>query len=422
MKKLTILLVIVCFVDICALKAQKNKCEFASYSNTNNCVDTIYRQLPSCKVKHYINLRGNLNNSRIIFENERVSRVAFLGGSITEMKGWHNIVMAQLKERFPYTKFEFVEAGIGSTGSTPGAFRLKNDVLKNAKVDLLFVEAAVNDDTNGFDSISQIRGMEGEVRRALLSNPNMDIVMQHFIYDPFIPILNIGKMPNVILNHEKVAEYYQIPSINQAQEIAERIRAGEFDWKQFGGTHPAPLGQKYYAAAIETLLDQMWSVSYPDLQLKPHVLPENPLNAFSYYNGKLVDPREAKVKKGWTYEPLWTPKEKGSVCEKNKNTAILEALTAGAELSLKFEGTAVGIYCLAGPNAGIIEYKVDGGKFKTLDLYTRWSGNLYIPWVYMFETELKNTKHKLTLKISAEKNPTSKGTACQIYYFAVNGK
>jgi len=65
---------------------------------------------------------------------------------------------------------------------------------------------------------------------------------------------------------------------------------------------------------------------------------------------------------------------------------------------------------------------VDGGKFKTLDLYTRWSGNLYIPWVYMFETELKDTKHKLTLKMSAGKNTSSKGNACQIYYFTVNGK
>lgn len=393
-----------------------------SLTDPTPIVDFVLQHQPDYLQKHHINLRGNLNNSRLVFENEKVGRVAFLGGSITEMKGWHTIVMEQLQQRFPHIKFEFMEAGIGSTGTTPGAYRMKKDVLEKGKIDLLFVEAAVNDDTNGFDSIAQIRGMEGEVRQALLSNPNMDIVMQHFIYDPFISILNQGKTPDVITNHEKVADYYQIPSINQAQEIAERMQAGEFDWKQFGGTHPAPLGQKYYAAAIESLFDQMWSVSYPDMQLKPHVLPVNPLNTFSYFNGKLVDPREAKVKKGWTYESPWTPKEKGSVREKNRNTAILEALTPGAELSFKFTGTAVGIYCLAGPNAGIVEYKVDGGKFKTLDLYTQWSGSLYIPWVYMFEKELKDTKHKLTLKMSADKNPKSKGNACQIYYFTVNGK
>jgi len=393
-----------------------------SLTDPTPIVNFVMQHQPSYLEKHHIQLRGNLNNSRYVFENNKVGRVAFLGGSITEMEGWHNLVMQQLKQRFPNTKFEFIEAGIGSTGTTPGAFRMKKDVLMNGKIDLLFVEAAVNDHANGFDSIAQIRGMEGEVRQALLSNPNMDIVMQHFIYDPFIPLLNQGKMPDVILNHEKIAEYYQIPSINQAQEIAERMREGEFDFKQFGGTHPAPLGQKYYAAAIESLFDSMWSVSYPDLQLKPHVIPEKPFNQFSYFNGNLVDPREANIKKGWAYESSWKPKEKGNVRAKNQNSGILEALTPGSELTLKFTGTGIGIYCLAGPNAGILEYRVDGGKFKKLDLFTRWSKNLYIPWVYMLETELTNKKHKITIRMSAEKNASSKGYACQIYYFAVNGK
>ena len=393
-----------------------------SLTDPTPIVDFVLEHQPEYLQKHQINCRGNLNNSRFVFENQKVGRVAFLGGSITEMKGWHNIVMEQLQQRFPNTKFEFIEAGIGSTGSTPGAFRMKKDVLMNGKVDLLFVEAAVNDHTNGFDSIAQIRGMEGEVRQALLSNPNMDIVMQHFIYDPFLPILNVGKMPDVILNHEKVAEYYQIPSINQAQEIAERIKDGEFDWKQFGGTHPAPLGQKYYAAAVASLFDKMWSTSYPDLHIKPHVIPVMPLDKFSYFNGKLIDPREANVKKGWQYETPWTPKEKGNVRDKYKNVGILETLTAGSELEFSFAGTTIGIYCLAGPNAGILEYSIDGGKFKTLDLFTKWSKNLYILWLYILENELTDKDHKITLRMSADKNANSKGTACQIYYFAVNGK
>ena len=90
-----------------------------------------------------------------------------------------------------------VEAGIGSTGTTPGSFRLQHDILSKGKVDLLFVEAAVNDDTNGFSALEQIRGMEGEVRHALESNPEMDIVMLHFIYDPFIPMIARRQMPDV---------------------------------------------------------------------------------------------------------------------------------------------------------------------------------------------------------------------------------
>ena len=144
------------------------------------------------------------------------------------MKGWKNMIEQQLRQRFPYTSFDFVEAGIGSTGSTPGAFRLQQDVLSKGKVDLLFVEATVNDHTNHFTPSEQVRGMEGIVRHALLSNPEMDIIMLHFIYDPFIPMVAKKQQPDVILNHERVANYYLIPSINLVQEIGERMQEGEF--------------------------------------------------------------------------------------------------------------------------------------------------------------------------------------------------
>jgi len=391
-----------------------------SLTDPTPIVDFVIQHQPTYQRMQRINGRGNLNNSLTIFEKEKTSRVAFLGGSITEMKGWHNLVMDYLNQRFPDTKFDFVEAGIGSMGSTPNAFRMKKDVLMNGKVDLLFVEAAVNDDTNGFDSTAQIRGMEGEVRQALLSNPNMDIIMLHFIYDPFIPLLNQGKIPEAILNHEKVADYYQIPSINMAQEIAERMKAGEFDWERFGGTHPLPFGQKFYAAAIETLFDKMWSVPYPGLQIRPHNIPPEPLDKFSYFKGILIDPREANIKRGWAYESSWQPKEKGEVRLQYRNVPILEAVIPGAELRFSFTGTAIGIYTLCGPNAGIIEYRIDGGKFKRYDLFTEWSKNLYIPWVHMFATALNDSKHKITLRISSINNHDSKGTSCQIYDFAVN--
>ena len=51
-------------------------------------------------------------------------------------------------KKFPDTKFEFINAGIGSMGSVPHAFRLERDVLAKGPVDLLFVEAAVNDSSN----------------------------------------------------------------------------------------------------------------------------------------------------------------------------------------------------------------------------------------------------------------------------------
>lgn len=392
-----------------------------SLSDPAPVVDFIIRHQPGYEAKQCYTLRGDYRNSYQMFEKERVGTVAFLGGSITEMKGWRDMICEDLKQRFPYTKFTFIDAGIPSTGSTPGAFRLADDVLSKAKVDLLFVEAAVNDDTNGFNAIEQVRGMEGIVRHALLSNPSMDIMMLHFIYDPFIPKLDGGQMPDVILNHERVANHYLIPSVNLATEIAARMREGEFNWEQFGGTHPKPLGHAYYAATINKVLDEMYaSCIAAGTAVKPHMLPTVPLDGYSYTNGKLVDIRQAHINKGWQLVPSWTPRLIAETRPGFVDVPMLETDRPGAKLTLDFEGTAVGIFCVSGPAAGILEYSIDGAPFKKLDTFTAWSGGLYIPWVYMFDTELPKGKHRLMLRMSKDHHPQSKGTACQIRQFVVN--
>ena len=392
-----------------------------SLSDPAPVVDFIIRHQPGYEAKQCYTLRGDYRNSYQMFEKERVGTVAFLGGSITEMKGWRDMICEDLKQRFPYTKFTFIDAGIPSTGSTPGAFRLADDVLSKAKVDLLFVEAAVNDDTNGFNAIEQVRGMEGIVRHALLSNPSMDIMMLHFIYDPFIPKLDGGQMPDVILNHERVANHYLIPSVNLATEIAARMREGEFNWEQFGGTHPKPLGHAYYAATINKVLDEIYaSCVAAGPAVKPHVLPAVPLDGYSYTNGKLVDIRQAHINKGWQLVPSWTPRLIVEARPGFVDVPMLETDRPGAKPTLDFEGTAVGIFCVSGPAAGILEYSIDGAPFKKLDTFTAWSGGLYIPWVYMFDTELPKGKHRLMLRMSKDHHQQSKGTACQIRQFVVN--
>lgn len=392
-----------------------------SLENPTPVVDFIVRHQAGYEAGQCYTLRGNYQNSYRKFEKERVGTVAFLGGSITEMKGWRDMICEDLKQRFPYTKFTFVAAGIPSTGSTPGAFRLTDDVLSKGKVDLLFVEAAVNDDTNGFSAIEQVRGMEGIVRHALVSNPSMDIMMLHFIYDPFIPKLDKGQMPDVILNHERVANHYLLPSVNLASEIAARMRNGEFTWEQFGGTHPNPLGHAYYAATINKVLDEMYApCATAKDAAKPHALPAVPLDAYSYTNGRLVDIRQAHIGKGWQLVAPWTPRLAAETRPGFVDVPMLETNRPGAKLTLDFEGTAVGIFCVSGPAAGILEYSVDGAPFKKLDTFTAWSGGLYIPWVYMFDTELPMGKHRLTLRMSKDHHPQSKGTSCQIRQFVVN--
>lgn len=371
--------------------------------------------------KQYLNYRGTLKNSFIRFEKEHKGRVAFLGGSITEMRGWRDMTQEYLRRRFPSTEFEFVDAGISSTGTTPHSFRLEKDVLSHGNIDLLIVEAAVNDHTNDFRAREQVRGMEGVVRHALLANPYTDIVMLHFIHDSFLEMYPQGRTPDVILNHERVANYYLLPSADLAREVSERIVAGEFDWKKFGGIHPSGFGHQYYAASLSCLLDGMWAkVSVADTP-EPHAVPEPPLDIHSYYSASFADITRAQLSEGWEYVASWKPDNDARTRKGFVNVPMLYSNTINSAFSLFFKGRAVGLFCVCGPYAGVLEYSVDGAPYKKLDTYTAWSKSLYLPWAYVLEADLNpDEEHELTVRISAGKNEKSKGHECVIRNILIN--
>ena len=175
----------------------------------------------------HVQLRGSLDNSRIHFQQKKKARVAFMGGSITEMDGFRPMVCDSLKRRFPGTAFDFVNAGIASTCSTTGAFRIASDILAGGAPDLLFVEFAVNDDQDAAHTRAEcIRGLEGIIRHARHANPNVDIVVTYFVNEGMLKALHSGGTPLTIEAHEAVAKLYNVPTINLAAEAATQISAG----------------------------------------------------------------------------------------------------------------------------------------------------------------------------------------------------
>lgn len=373
----------------------------------------------------YFTLRDGLQNCRLKFEREKAGRVVFFGGSITAMKiggSWHDMLQAYLQKRFPDTKFDFINAGNPSMGTTPHSFRFTRDVMKDGPVDLLFVEAAVNDEANGMTPVEMVRGMEGVVRQARLVNPNIDIVMLHFVDNGMVKAINSGKTPPVIVNHEKVADYYGVPSMDIAKEVAEREKAGEFDWlRDFKGIHPAPFGQAVYGRSAIRLLDAAWANPPPETaSVKAGKLPEQPLDEKSYFRGKLVDLKAAELGDGWSIVPDWKPADKTPTRPGFVDVPSLVSEKAGATLKLKFDGTAVGIFVAAGPDTGTVEYSIDGGPFASHDLFTAWSPTIYLPWAAVLDAELKPGPHELTLRVAEKSNAKSKGTAVRIMHFLVN--
>lgn len=360
--------------------------------------------------------RGNLNNCRLQFLTEKKGTVAFLGGSITEMNGYRPMVCDILRQRFPQTDFKFINAGISSTCSTTGAFRLLSDV---GPVDLLFVEFAVNDDQDAAHTrVECIRGMEGIIRHARLLNPNVDIIITHFVNEGMLQTLRSDGTPLTIDAHETVASHYDVPTIRLAEEVAGEITGGKLTWQQYGGVHPAPYGNALCARMIDELLNRAWHDA-PDASAKllPHSLPA-PLDPFNYERGGFIDPKEARAGEGWTLGvPDW-PHLPGGKRDRFTSIPMLCAAEPGRQLTLEFEGTAVGAYVDAGPDAGIVDASIDGGEFKSVDLYHRFSAGLHYPRTVMFAAELKSGKHLLTLRISQQTH--SAGHAMRVMQFVAN--
>ena len=369
----------------------------------------------------YHQQRGGLKNSLLKFERVKKGRVAFLGGSITYNTGWRDSISNYLKNRFPSTKFEFIAAGIPSMGTTPAAFRLERDVLSHGKIDLLFEEAAVNDASNGRTKLEQIRGMEGIVRHLRTSNAEIDIVMMHFVDPDKIASYNAGIEPEVIANHNKVAIQYDIPTINLAKEVRDRLHNKEFSWEHdFKNLHPSPFGQGIYAHSMLQFLDEAFAGHIDnDDKIKAHQLPGK-IDELSYDDGYLLDISEAKLSKDWKIVPSWSPNDGTGTRPNYTEVPMLIGNASGSALKLKFDGTAIGIAVAAGQDAGSIEYRIDKGIWTTLNLFTQWSKHLHLPWYYTLATGLDQKGHVLELRIAKEKDERSMGNACRIRYFYVD--
>jgi lysophospholipase L1-like esterase len=367
-----------------------------------------------------IQLRGSLANSRLQFERAKKGRVAFIGGSITEMNGFRPMVCERLKKRFPDSAFTFIDAGIASTCSTTGVFRLETDVLAKGPIDLFFVEFAVNDDQDAAHTREEcIRGMEGIVRHARRSNPNMDIVLTFFVNEGMLKKLQGGQTPLTIEAHEAVAKHYQISTINLAKEVAEEITAGKLTWEKYGGVHPAKFGNEICASMIDELFNRAWREPLGnDAALTAHPSPMQPLDAFNYERGRFIDPKQAQIKNGWTLEvPDWK-KLAGQKRGRFTSIPMLCASEPGAEAVLEFEGSAIGAYVVAGPDAGVMNARIDDGGAQALNLYHHFSAGLHYPRTVMFAADLKPGKHTLTLRIADETK--SAGHAARVMWFVGN--
>jgi hypothetical protein len=260
--------------------------------------------------------------------------------------------------------------------------------------------------------------MEGIIRQARRAQPKMDIIVTHFVNPGMLKDLQSGKMPVPMAAHEAVLKQYGVSTIFLAREVADRIKSGTLTWKKFGGTHPGPVGNAIAAEMIGSLLKTAWSK--PAVQAgKDHPMTGEAIDQGSYFNGAFLSPAKS-ANADWKWQvPNW--KEiPGGFRGTFGGMKLLCVDQPERQTSVKFKGVALGAYVLAGPDAGVIEMSIDGGSWKKVDLYHRYSRGLNYPRTVMFAADLEPREHTARLRLAKDSNPASKGSAARILQFTVN--
>lgn len=348
-----------------------------------------------------LKIRGGLPNFFAKALHGDSIKVAYLGGSITEQKGWRVYSLEWFKQRYPKAVFSEINAAIGGTGSNFGVFRVHDQVL-NYNPDLVFVEFAVND--NGTRSEKIIRSMEGIVRQIWQHNPRTDICFIYTIVEGFVKTEQNGQLPLSAQTMEKVADKYYIPSINFGFEVSKMVSSNQLiikgDSKELSGVkvfspegvHPYPeTGHIIYNTVLKRSFETMGAgqVTKP----KKHVL-RKPLASDCLSNAHMIDFSEAKLSKNWEEinvadNPSFSGF--GRYLKKFGKAAI-----SGETLTIRFKGKTIGIYDLMGPDAGKVIVEVDGKVRDTISRFDEYCNYRRMNYFLIDPLEDKDHEVKFT--------------------------
>ena len=322
-----------------------------------------------------IQLRGGIPNARAKAESGAPLTVAYLGGSITQMDGWRNGTTALLKEAFPQSRVTEVNAGIGGTGSSLGAYRVGKDVL-SARPDLVFVEFATNDGWSGADGIAA--NMEGIVRQILRQDAKTDIVFVYTITEHATNSYLKGVCTRAAAAQERVAERYGIPSVNFGPRVASRLKEGRLLIRGAAkgaatpvvltaakadassvpvfaadGTHPNAAGHAVYLESMRAFLE---AARRAPAKAGGRALGA-PLVADNLERARMAPVTRAMLTGDWKEvvgDQPWYMKTLGG--------RYWETQTPGAKVTFAFRGRTAALYDLVGPNGGQVFVTVDGKR------------------------------------------------------------
>lgn len=201
--------------------------------------------------------KGDTSRLLKVFERARKGEklsLAFLGGSITAgcLSSVHEKCYAYLVykwwcEKFPDATFEYINAGVGGTGSDYGVARVEEDVLSH-NPDLIILEFSVNDGESGYFRETY----EGLVRRTLKCTNAAVIGFHNICYDSGSSVEDM---------HFEIEKHYDVPSVSIRPTIYKAIREGMLKASEItsDNLHPNDSGHLLLSCAIIRFLEAVYS-------------------------------------------------------------------------------------------------------------------------------------------------------------------
>ena len=283
------------------------------------------------------------------------------------------------KEKFPTTKIERINAGVGATGSLIGVHRVGRDIIKH-NPDIVFVEFAANDVTPKKDTNVSYESLIRKLVTKLPESAMVEIFMT----------LQSGESAEE--EETKIAEHYQIPSVSYRQEIFKNIEAGLYKWEDIetDEVHPNDRGHGIIADLIAELMEYALEKEV-DYQTDYQVPKETVFGA-PYLEGNLVE-----------FKDLHIVEEKGFEATEETFRTINTgyASVKGAQkvsLTCEVEGKNVFLLYVKGieEERATIGIKVNGEKVDTLDTFFKNGWGNYPETYPLFKSD---TKQKVTIQI-----------------------
>lgn len=249
--------------------------------------ETLYKEM----VERSLMTTGDMTRMANVLkkaENGEEITVAYIGGSITEGLTvapsnpelcWAFLSYKWLREQYPDTKINFVNAGLSGTPSILGNVRLERDVLAYDP-DICFVEFAVNDGTE-----TKYRVAYDNLVRTLLT-ADKDIA-------PVLLFTVIKNGHSCQPHMSEIGNHYGLPMISEPDSLGVEFAEGRMTWEDYSEdeSHPHKRGHEIVCDFVTNYFEKVMAQIDGNTGEVSKTLPE-PKYSDKYMNVHFIDSEE----------------------------------------------------------------------------------------------------------------------------------